>query len=109
VADFVIKGNATEVYLNNRIIESNLKEAKMAKEKEKTKAKVTAKSAKPKIAEMDRKLAKICLICPVCNHARKKQEGLAFKFVQNIEGNLCPFCKAYERVYAKKAHQPIHK
>ena len=70
------------------------------------KEKVTAKSAKPKISEMDRKLAKICLICPVCNHARKKQEGLAFKFVQNIEGNLCPFCKAYERVYGKKAHQP---
>jgi rubrerythrin len=73
------------------------------------KAKATAKSAKPKISEMDRKLAKICLICPVCNHARKKQKGLAFTFVQNIEGNLCPFCKAYERVYGKKAHQPIRK
>jgi hypothetical protein len=69
-----------------------------------SKRKVTVKSAKRKITDTDRKLAKFCVSCPVCRHARKKQEGAAFK---NIEGNLCPFCKAYERVYGRKAHQPI--
>jgi len=73
----------------------------MAKEKAK------AKSGKRKITDMDRKLAQFCMICPVCSHARKKQQGAAFWFVQKIEGNLCPFCKAYERVYGRKAHQPI--
>lgn len=71
------------------------------------KGKVTVKPEKRKISQKDRNLAKFCLTCPVCKHARKRQKGLVFKFVQKIEGNLCPFCKAYERVYGKKAHQPI--
>ncbi|MCX5849943.1 MAG: hypothetical protein NTW65_10905 [Deltaproteobacteria bacterium] len=90
----------------------------MAKEKVTTKSgkrkitdrdlkKVPAKSEKPKITDRDRKMAKFCLTCPVCSHARKKQQGAAFWFVQKIEGKLCPFCKAYERVYGRKAHQPI--
>ncbi|KQC11231.1 MAG: hypothetical protein APR62_10315 [Smithella sp. SDB] len=70
---------------------------------------MTPKSTKPNFSEMDRKLAAFCLVCPVCNHARKKQKGLAFMFVQSIEDSLCPFCRAYERVYGKKAHQPIRK
>jgi uncharacterized protein CbrC (UPF0167 family) len=45
--------------------------------------------------------------CPVCRHARKKQHGAAYWFVQKIEGDLCPFCKAYERVYGRKAHKPV--
>jgi hypothetical protein len=73
----------------------------MAKKKE------TVKTGKSKVSEKDRKMAKFCLNCPVCKHARKQQKGLAFMFVQKIEGNLCPFCKAYERVYGKKAHQPV--
>lgn len=71
------------------------------------KKKATVKPVKSKVSEMDRKMAKFCLACPVCRHARKQQKGLAFKFVQKIEGNLCPFCRAYERVYGKKAHQPV--
>lgn len=85
----------------------------MAKEKANTKAKVKSKvngkSTKSNISEIDRKLAAFCLVCPVCSHARKKQKGLAFTFVQKIEGSICPFCRAYERVYGKKAHQPIRK
>ena len=72
-----------------------------------SKRKVTVKSGKRKITDMDRKLAKFCISCPVCRHARKKQEGAAFWFVKKIEGVLCPFCKAYERVYGRKAHQPL--
>jgi uncharacterized protein CbrC (UPF0167 family) len=72
-----------------------------------SKRKVTVKSGKRKITDTDRKMAKFCVSCPVCRHARKKQEGAAFWFVKKIEGDLCPFCKAYKRVYGRKAHQPL--
>jgi len=52
-------------------------------------------------------MARICAKCPVCNHARKKQRGLAFWFVKNIEESYCPFCKAHERVYGRKAYEPV--
>ena len=74
-----------------------------------SKRKVTVKSGKRKITDTDRKMAKFCVSCPVCRHARKKQEGAAFWFVKKIEGDLCPFCKAYERVYGRKAHQTLLK
>lgn len=57
------------------------------------------------ISEKDRQMAQRCVECPVCKRARKKQKGLAYLFVKNIEGGLCPFCMAYERVYGKKAHE----
>jgi len=56
--------------------------------------------------KMDKALAQVCVSCPVCNRARSKQNGAAFWFVKNIEDSLCPFCKAYERAYGKKSHQP---
>lgn len=59
------------------------------------------------ITDKDRAMARKCVECPVCGHARKKQRGLAFFFVKRIEGNVCPFCKAYERVYGRKAHEPV--
>ncbi len=83
------------------IQQRNIRKVIMAKQK------ATKKPVKRNVSEKDRKMAKFCLTCPVCKHARKQQKGLAFQFVQKIEGNLCPFCKAYERVYGKKAHQPI--
>ena len=61
---------------------------------------------KREITSSDRKMAKICMNCTVCKHARKKQQGAAFWFVQKIEGHVCPFCRAYERVYGRKAHEP---
>ncbi len=57
------------------------------------------------ITEKDRKMAQRCLDCPVCSHARKKQRGLAYWLVKNVESGLCPYCAAYERVYKKKAHE----
>jgi len=78
-----------------------------AQAKVKTKAQVKEKTPKRKITDRDRKLAKFCVTCPVCKHARKTQKGTAFWFVKKIEGNLCPFCKAYERVYGRKAHQTL--
>jgi hypothetical protein len=59
------------------------------------------------ITANDREKAQKCVECPVCRRARKKQRGLAYWFVRLIEGGLCPYCKAYERVYGRKAHEPI--
>ena len=52
------------------------------------------------------KLADLCVKCPVCKKARKHQKGVSFWLVKNIEDGICPACKAYEKVYGKKAHEP---
>lgn len=54
---------------------------------------------------LDLKLARVCELCPVCRHARKQQQGLAFSLVKGIEQDICPFCRAYQRVHGRKAHQ----
>lgn len=59
------------------------------------------------IADRDRFRAQRCVECPVCTHARKKQRGVAFWLVKNVEGGICPYCKAYEKVYGRKAHEPV--
>lgn len=59
------------------------------------------------VTEKDLKLAKTCLECPVCRRARKKQKGVFFWFVKSIERKVCPACQAYEKVYGKKAHEPV--
>ena len=61
------------------------------------------------ISEQDRAKAKQCLECPLCKRAREKQKGLVFWFVKKLESSLCPACKAYEKVYKRKAHEPIPK
>jgi hypothetical protein len=43
--------------------------------------------------------------CPVCRGARCRRRGAAFWLVKKIEARLCPFCRAYERVYGRKAHE----
>ena len=58
---------------------------------------------------LDRALANVCMNCPVCRHARKNQKGLAFQLTSRVERHLCPFCRAYERVYGRKAHEPFSK
>ena len=60
-----------------------------------------------RISERKRKMADRCRECPVCRHARKKQQGPVFWFVRTVEGDLCPWCKAYEEVYGRKAHEPL--
>jgi len=61
------------------------------------------------ITDRDRILAKICESCPICRHARRKQQGVAFSFVKTIENSICPFCQAYEKVQGRKAHEPVRK
>ena len=60
------------------------------------------------ITDKDREMAAFCKDgCPICKHGRAKQKGLAYWFVKNIEGGLCPYCQAYEKVYSIKAHEPL--
>jgi len=59
------------------------------------------------ITEKDRAMAKMCLNCKLCSPARKNQRSFANWFVRVIEGGVCPYCKAYEKVYGRKAHERI--
>ncbi len=54
---------------------------------------------------LDKALAKVCEHCPVCLHARHHQQGVVFNFVKGVETDICPFCKAYERVHGQRAHE----
>jgi len=58
------------------------------------------------ITTLDRALARVCETCPVCRTARRNQQGLANRFVRGVEVGICPFCRAYERVHGRKAHEP---
>jgi len=58
-------------------------------------------------SKLDRKLAQVCVNCPVCRHARREQRGLAYEIVKTVETAVCPFCRAYERVYGRQAHEPL--
>lgn len=58
-----------------------------------------------KISKLDRLLAGVCRNCPVCRRARHRQSGPAFWLVKKAEKALCPFCRAYERVYGRKAYE----
>ncbi len=59
------------------------------------------------VTDLDRTLARICESCPVCRHARKSPNGLAYRFVKGVEEGMCPFCRAYARVHGRKAHEQV--
>jgi hypothetical protein len=59
------------------------------------------------ITDEDRRKAKQCLECFLCKRAREKQKGFFFWFVKKVESGFCPACKAYEKVYGRKAHEPM--
>lgn len=63
-------------------------------------------NAKP-VTPLDRTLAKVCLSCPVCRRARRQQAGAAYWLVSKVEKGVCPFCRAYERVYQRPPHAPL--
>ena len=60
-------------------------------------------------SNLDRFMASICLNCPVCRQARRTQKGLAYTLTSRVESRVCPFCRAFERVYGRKAHEPLPK
>jgi hypothetical protein len=55
---------------------------------------------------LDVALAKVCLNCLLCRRARRRQKGFSFWLTRTVESRLCPFCRAFERVYGRKAHEP---
>jgi hypothetical protein len=59
------------------------------------------------VTNLDRSMAKVCESCPVCRQASRNQQGLANRFVRRIEEKICPFCRTYERVHGRKAHEPV--
>lgn len=60
----------------------------------------------PILSERTRALAQRSVNCVVCRRARRKQAGFAFWVVKTFAG-LCPFCRAYEKVYGRKSHEPV--
>jgi hypothetical protein len=58
------------------------------------------------ITDRTRALAERSANCVVCQRARRRQGGLAFWVVKTFEG-LCPFCRAYEKVYGRKSHEAV--
>jgi hypothetical protein len=58
------------------------------------------------ITDRDRRMAEYCRTCPMCRRAQQRQRGFSFWFVRKIEGSVCPYCKAFEKVYGRKAHEP---
>jgi hypothetical protein len=59
------------------------------------------------VTAVDRAMARLCELCPVCRRARTRQDGVAYAIVKNVEAAICPFCRAYERVHGRKAHEEI--
>jgi hypothetical protein len=59
------------------------------------------------VTAVDRAMARLCELCPVCRHARKRGDGVAYAIVKNVEEAICPFCRAYERVHGRKAHEAM--
>ena len=55
-------------------------------------------------SSFDKALARVCVSCPLCRRARRRQSGAAFWLVKHVEAKLCPFCGAYGRVYGRKSH-----
>lgn len=53
----------------------------------------------------DRALSRVCRSCLVCRRARAHPGGWASRLVQRVESRVCPFCRAYERVYGRPAHE----
>ncbi|HTX66068.1 MAG TPA: hypothetical protein VMD31_09870 [Opitutaceae bacterium] len=60
----------------------------------------------PPPSRLDQALAQVCRNCPVCRRARRRQRGAAFWLVRRVESRVCPFCRAYGRVYHRNAHEP---
>jgi hypothetical protein len=57
------------------------------------------------VTALDRALAAVCVRCPLCRRARHKQTGLVFRLVKYVDARLCPFCRAYDRVHGRPAHE----
>lgn len=59
------------------------------------------------VGEALKKKARMCLDCPICRRARRKQKGLAYLFVKLVDRKICPSCKALEQITGKRAYEPL--
>ncbi|MBN2139055.1 MAG: hypothetical protein JW720_14705 [Sedimentisphaerales bacterium] len=50
-------------------------------------------------------MAQRCVQCPLCGYARKRQKGVLYALAR-VESSICPFCRAYEKVYGRKSYEP---
>jgi uncharacterized protein CbrC (UPF0167 family) len=60
---------------------------------------------KEEITEKEKQMAEKCVTCTICSQARKNQKGFSYGAVKILR-TVCPYCKAYEKVYGKKAYEP---
>ncbi len=58
-----------------------------------------------KTTDLQKWMARICLQCPLCRYARKKQRGVLYT-IAKFESHICPFCRAYKKVYGGESWQP---
>jgi hypothetical protein len=58
------------------------------------------------VSRLDRLLAAVCVHGPVCRTARRRPRGAAWQLVRRVEARVCPFCRAFARVYGRPAHEP---
>jgi len=56
-------------------------------------------------SSFDKALVRVCANCLICQRARRRRRGFAFWLVKRVKVRLCPFCRAYERVYGRPAHE----
>ncbi len=54
------------------------------------------------VTSLDRALAKMCEICPVCLHARHYQQGVVYNFVKNVEQTSAPSARRTNGSTAEK-------
>jgi hypothetical protein len=59
------------------------------------------------ITDKDRQRAEFCAKkCTGCRKARAQQRGFFFWFLKSVESKICPACRAYAKVYGRKAYEP---
>lgn len=55
------------------------------------------------------KMAKFCReSCPVCTRGREKGKGFLYTMIK-LEENICPFGRAYKKVYGIPPHEKLTK
>ena len=59
------------------------------------------------ITEKDRAMAQRCIECGLCQKMRVNPKGFVFRLINKIKGSLCPYCKAYEKVYGHKVRESV--
>lgn len=68
---------------------------------------VASAASTPVATDRDKRRADKCLGCPVCGYARRKQKGILFWFLANVENRICPNARAFHRTYGRRPCEPL--